>query len=80
MPPDNATVESELGESLTALQEAARRRRKRAPGSMDTWSRIEISPEIALSVRGVSDEDAGLLEKVGETLRQLISRRPRRRR
>lgn len=80
MRPDDATVEAELGESLAALQEAARRRQKRAPGSMDTWSRIEISPDIALSVRGVGDEDAGLLEKVGEKLRQLISRRPGRRR
>ncbi|GMQ74854.1 MAG: hypothetical protein BMS9Abin01_0094 [Gammaproteobacteria bacterium] len=80
MPPDEGTVEAELGDSLAALQEAARRRRKRTPGSMDTWSRIEISPEIALSVRGVSDEDAGLLEKVGEKLRQLISHRHRRRR
>jgi len=76
--PDPDTAELELGESLAALQEAARRRRKHVPNSMDTWSRIEISPEIALSVRGIIDEDAGLLEKVGERLRQLIYRRPRR--
>jgi hypothetical protein len=77
---DPGLAEAELGESLAALQEAARRRRKRASSSMDTWSRIEITPEIALSVRGASDEDAGLLEKVGDQLRQLIFRRPRRRR
>lgn len=63
-----------------AFEEAARRRRMHAPTSMDTWSGIEISPEIALSVRGVTDDDAGLLEKVGKKLRQLINRRPRRRR
>jgi hypothetical protein len=75
---DPGIAESELGESLAALQEIARRRRKDASSSVDTWSRIEITPEIALSVRGASDEDAGLLEKVAEELRQLISRRPRR--
>ena len=65
---------------LAVLQEAARRRLKRASSSMDAWSRIEITPEIALSVRGASDEDAGLLEKVGDQLRQLILRRPKQRR
>jgi DNA-binding transcriptional MerR regulator len=72
---DPRIAESELGESLAALQEAALHRRKHASSSMDTWSRIEITPEIALSVRGVTDEDAGLLEKVAERLRQLINRR-----
>ena len=75
---DPGIAESELGESLAALQEIAQRRRKHASSSVDTWSRIEITPEIALSVRGVTDEDAGLLEKVAARLRQLINRRPRR--
>ena len=75
---DPGRAESEFGESLAALQEIAQRRRKHASSSVDTWSRIEITPEIALSVRGVTDEDAGLLEKVAARLRQLINRRPRR--
>jgi hypothetical protein len=62
---------------LVALQEAASRRQKLTPTSVDTWSRIEISPDIALSVRGITDEDAGLLEKVRTKLKQLISGRRR---
>lgn len=73
---DPGGAESELGESLAALQEIAGSRRKQASSSMDTWTRIEITPEIALSVRGATGEDAGLLEKVAARLRQLISRRP----
>ncbi len=75
--PDSRTEQSELGETLVALQEAASRRQKLTPTSVDTWSRIEISPDIALSVRGITDEDAGLLEKVRTKLKQLISGRRR---
>jgi len=75
--PDIRDGQSELGETLVALQEAASRRQKLTPTSVDTWSRIEISPDIALSVRGITDEDAGLLEKVRTKLKQLISGRRR---
>jgi len=71
----NVQAQSELADTLIALQEAARRRQKLAPTSVDTWSRIEISPDIALSVRGIADEDAGLLEKVRIKLQQLMSGR-----
>ena len=74
---DSPDGQSELGESLVALQEAASRRQKLTPTSVDTWSRIEISPDIALSVRGITNEDAGLLEKVRTKLKQLISDRRR---
>jgi hypothetical protein len=40
---------------------------------VDTWSRIEIAPHIVLSVRGLTDGDTDLLEKVRNRLRQFIS-------
>ena len=53
----------------------ARANRQRKPGSLDRWSRVEISPDVAISVRGVTDEDVPLLESVGKKLRRLISDR-----
>lgn len=70
--------EMALGDSLADLQKAVRRRRQTAPRSIDSWSQLEISPEIMLSVRGASDEDAELLESVRQNLRRLISRRSER--
>ena len=66
--------ESALGDSLAALQEIAHRRRIHSRRSIDTWLRMEISPDIALAVRGVTHEDAHLLEIAGQSLRRLISR------
>lgn len=74
---DSVQAQSELADTLIELQEAARRRQQRAPTSVDTWSRIEISPDVAVSVRGIGDEDAGLLEKVRIKLKQLIAVRRR---
>ena len=70
-------AETELGDALSELQTRARNRRRQQgsqQGSVDQWSRVEISPDVALSVRGVTDEDAPLLESVGKELRRLISR------
>ena len=69
-----AEEETELGEALAALQEVARRRRQASSRPIDTWSQIAISPDITLSVRGAGDEEAGLMERVGRSLRRLISR------
>ena len=66
--------ESELGESLAALQEIAGRHRYPSP-AMDQWLRIEVSPDITLAVRGVTDEAAPLLERVARCLRRLMRRR-----
>lgn len=68
--PDDA----ELGDTLAALQTRSGQRR-REPGTLDRWTRVDISPDIALSVRGVTDEDAPLLEAIGRQLRRLIRRR-----
>lgn len=67
--------ETELGDALAELQEVARRRRQDSSRPIDTWSQITISPDITLSVRGAGDEEAGLMERVRQSLRRLISRR-----
>lgn len=63
--------EAALSNALTTLDRRARRR-GREPHAHDRWSRVEISPDIALSVRGVSDEDAPLLDAVRKRLRALL--------
>ncbi len=65
-------IETKLGDALSELQTRAHNR-GRQQGSVDQWSRVEISPDVALSVRGATDEDAPLLESVGKELRRLIS-------
>ena len=72
---EESMEEKALGDSLADLQKAVRYRRQTSPRSIDSWSQMEISPEIMLSVRGASDEDAELLESVRRNLRWLISRR-----
>ena len=64
--------EAGLGDALSELQTLARRGQDIEPGSVDRWSRVEISPEITLSVRGIAEEDAPLLESVARELRRLI--------
>ena len=68
-----AQEETELGEALAALQEVARRRRHASSRPIDTWFQIMISPDIALSVRGAGDDEAGLMERVRQGLRQLLN-------
>ena len=63
--------ETALGDALRELQARADSR-QREPNSLHRWSRLEISPDIALSVRGATDADAALLESAGEKLRRLI--------
>lgn len=67
--------ETELGDALAELQEVARYRRQASSRPIDTWFQITISPDITLSVRGAGDEEAGLMERVRQGLRQLIARR-----
>lgn len=58
---------------LEMLQAAACRRRELSRESVDTWTQIDITPDIRLSVRGMTDEDAPLLRWVGRLLRQLAA-------
>ena len=64
--------EARLAELLARLQEVANRPRGDEPRSMDTWTRIDISPEIMLSVRNISDEDRELLERVRRAMRRVV--------
>ena len=70
-----AQEETELGDALAELQEVAHRRCQASSRPIDTWFQITISPDITLSVRGARDEDAGLMERVRQSLRRLIFRR-----
>ena len=69
---DPETLGHRLAWALRKLQVQARRRRKRSPDALDTWSQIEITSEIRLSVRGMADEDGLLLKLAGRLLRRLL--------
>ncbi|MYA34520.1 MAG: hypothetical protein F4037_08175 [Gemmatimonadales bacterium] len=62
--------DSELIGFLAVLRELAGRDVSR--GNVETWSRIEIAPGVALSVRGVTDEDAAMLEAIGRRLHERL--------
>ena len=44
-------------------------------GEVERWARIEIAPGVALSIRGVADEDAALIEAIGRRLRDRLEDR-----
>ena len=62
----------ELADALARLGDRAERRGGRSSRSLDTWTRIEVSPEIELSVRGIGEEDAGLVERVKRAMRRVM--------
>ena len=64
--------ESVLAESLLHLREVARRRNEESPGSRNTWTRIEISPDIVLSVRGITEEDEQVAERVRRAMARVV--------
>lgn len=72
-----ATPGLALAEVFEMLQFASRRRRELSPDSVDTWSQIDITPDIRFSVRGLAEEDAPLLKRIGRLLRQLSAGSPR---
>lgn len=71
---DSAFDESELAALLAVLRELAGRGDV-SPGEVETWSRIELAPGVALSVRGVAGEDAAVLESVAHRLRDRLADR-----
>ncbi len=74
-PPDDSEFdESELAALLAVLRELAGRG-DISPGEVETWSRIEIASGVALSVRGVADENAAVLEAVARRLRERLADR-----
>lgn len=62
----------DLADALGQLRDRARRRGKRSSRSLDTWTRIEITPEIELSVRGATEKDRRLLERVRRAMMRLL--------
>ncbi len=64
--------ESVLADSLLHLREVARRRNEESPLSRNTWTRIEISPDIVLSVRGITEEDEEVVEGVRRAMARVI--------
>ena len=72
---DESELAEELADALADLNEAARRRAEDMPESRNTWTRIEISPDIVLSVRGASGEDDQLVERVRMAMLELLARR-----
>ena len=72
---DADTAGEQLSWVLNELQAQARRRRERAPHAVDTWSQVEVTSDIRLSVRGMADKDAFLLRVAGRLLRQVLESR-----
>ncbi len=66
-------AEEGLAELLSRLQEVAGLRCSDTPRSMNTWTRIDISPEIVLSVRNLTEEDRELVERVRRAMREAVS-------
>ena len=72
---DDSELADILADALVDLHEAARRRATEMPESRNTWTRIEISPDIVLSVRGAGGEDDYLVEQVRMAMLELLARR-----
>lgn len=67
---DADTIGEQLSWVLNELRSHARR--ERAADAVDTWSQVEVTSDIRLSVRGMADEDAFLLRVAGRLLRQVL--------
>ena len=78
MGPDDEpdTLALRLSWVLDTLQTQARRQRGHSPEAVDTWSQVEVTPDIRLSVRGMGDEDAFLLRSAARLLRQTLELEP----
>ena len=65
-------TDEDPGDALRALQDRARERVAHSRSSMDTWTRIEITPGIEVWVRGITDGDSGLVERFRRAMRGLL--------
>ena len=68
------TEESALVESLQQIAAVARHRNEELPRSSNTWTRIPITRDLVLSVRGVGEEDTALVERVRKVMRRVLRR------
>lgn len=70
---DGRTAEElALARALRRLERVARRRNEESPRSRDTWTRIDVSPHLVLSARGVGEDDATIVERVRRAMRRVI--------
>lgn len=63
-----------LARLLAEAESIGRRRQGTSEDPVETWFRIRVSPNIELSVRGLSDEDRSLLGILRGVMRRLIQR------
>jgi hypothetical protein len=56
---------------LTELEEIGRRQSECEDGPVEVWSRVRISPNIELSVRGLTEEQQPLLSMVQRVMRRM---------
>lgn len=63
-----------LARALRRLELVARRRNEESPRSRDTWTRIDVSPHLVLSARGIGEEDVALVERVRQAMKRVIWR------
>ena len=75
-PRSGGADDADVAALLVALDAAADTGREGRGSSVEMWSRVEVTPSLALSVRGLADEDAALLERVERRLRQLMRDQP----
>ena len=69
-----AAEELALASDLRRLEEVARRRIEESPRSRDTWTRIDVSPHLVLSARGIGEEDVALVQRVRQAMKSVIWR------
>ena len=69
---DGEAAAMELADALGQLQDRARRRRRHSPRPLDTWTRIEVSPDVVVSVRGAGEKDRRLVERVRRAMKRLL--------
>lgn len=63
-----------LARLLAEAESMGKRHRGTSGNPVETWSRIRVSPNIELSVRGLSEEDRSLAEILRDAMRRLIQR------
>ena len=71
-PESGGSAERDLAGLLAMLEQSAGLLDRIRSSRVEQWSRFEITPDIALSVRGLPEEEAESLEALGEKLRRLI--------
>ena len=63
--------EDRLGWSLARLQKAVDKPRRNR-GTTESWHRARVTPELTISARSLSDDDAHLLDAVARMLKQML--------